>query len=289
MNDPLGRPPVRLLVPAAVGGLVLLVPLVALVARSPWTHVPRVLRDPVVQDALRLSILTATLAMAICLVLGVPLAWLLARVDFPGRGLLRALVIVPLVLPPVVAGVALVSAFGRRGVIGGPLHDATGWSLAYTTTAVVVAHVFVSLPFVVITIEGALRATGAAYDAAAATLGATRWTTFRRVTVPLALPGIAAGMVLGWARSLGEFGATITFAGNYPGTTQIMPSFIYQKLAADPDAALTLSVLLLGVSVAVLLLLRDRWLGALGGGRPGGVGNGGVGTGGVGTGSGGDR
>lgn len=261
MSDTLGRPPARLLLPAGLATLVLLVPLVALVARSPWTAVPDVLGDPVVQDALWLSFMTATLAMGICLLLGLPLAWLLARVDFPGRSLLRALVIVPLVLPPVVAGVALVSAFGRNGVIGGPVHDATGWTLAYTSTAVVVAHVFVSLPFVVISIEGALRSTGAAYDAAAATLGATRWTTFRRVTLPLALPGIAAGMVLGWARSIGEFGATITFAGNYPGTTQIMPSFIYQKLSADPDAAMTLSVLLLGVSVGVLLLLRDRWIG----------------------------
>jgi molybdate transport system permease protein len=268
MSDALGRPPARLLLPAGLATLVLLVPLVALVARSPWSRVPAVLGDPVVQDALWLSLVTATVAMVICLVLGLPLAWLLARVEFPGRRLLRAFVIVPLVLPPVVAGVALVTAFGRNGLIGGPVYDATGWTLAYTTSAVILAHVFVSLPFVVISIEGALRSTGAAYDAAAATLGATRWTTFRRVTVPLALPGIAAGMVLGWARSIGEFGATITFAGNYPGTTQIMPSFIYQKLASDPDAAMTLSVLLLGVSIGVLLLLRDRWLGTMGGGTP---------------------
>ena len=261
MSDTLGRPPARLLLPAGLATLVLLVPLVALVARSPWTRVPDVLGDPVVQDALWLSFMTATLAMGICLLLGLPLAWLLARVDFPGRSLLRALVIVPLVLPPVVAGVALVSAFGRNGVIGGPVHDATGWTLAYTTTAVVVAHVFVSLPFVVIAVEGAFRAAGREYDAAAATLGASRWTTFRRVSVPLALPGILAGLVLGWARSLGEFGATITFNGNYPGTTQVMPNLIFITRQSDQDAALALSLVMLLVSVGVLLALRDRWLG----------------------------
>jgi molybdate transport system permease protein len=170
-------------------------------------------------------------------------------------------VTVPLVLPPVVAGVALVSAFGRTGLVGRPVYEATGYSLPFTTEAVVLAHVFVSLPFVVISLEGALRSANTEYDAAAATLGATRWTTFRRVTVPLALPGIAAGMVLGWARSIGEFGATITFAGNYPGVTQTMPTLIYEKLAHDPDAARTLSLLMLVFSIGILLLLRDRWLG----------------------------
>lgn len=263
MTDPLGRPPARLIVPAGLATLVLLVPLLALVARSSWTTVPDVLGDPVVQDALRLSLFTATVATLVCLGLGLPLAWVLARLEFPGRRLLRALVTVPLVLPPVVAGAALIAAFGRNGLVGEPVYDATGWSLPYTIEAVVVAHVFVALPFVVISIEGALRASGAAYDAAAATLGATRWTTFHRVTVPLTLPGIAAAAVLGWARSIGEFGATITFAGNYPGTTQIMPTLIYQELAHDPGTALALSLLMLGVSVAILLLLRDHWLGTV--------------------------
>ncbi len=166
----------------------------------------------------------------------------------------------PLVLPPVVAGVALVTALGRNGVVGGPLRDLLGVTVPYTTVAVVVAHTFVSLPFFVLSLEGALRSTGERYDVVAATLGADRWTTFRRVTLPLALPGLVAGAVLAWARSLGEFGATITFAGNYPGTTQTMPSLIYAALQSDPAVARTLSLLLLLVSVAILAALRNRWL-----------------------------
>jgi molybdate transport system permease protein len=198
--------------------------------------------------------------MVVCLLVGLPLAWLLARVDFAGRRLLRAMVVVPMVLPPVVAGIALRAAWGRSGLLGEPLLAGTGFAFPYTTWGVVLAHVFVSLPFVVVSIEGGLRSAGSEYDAAAATLGASRWTTFRRVTVPLALPGIAAGMVLGWARSLGEFGATITFNGNYPGTTQTMPTLIYVQRQADANGALALSLLMLLVSVAVLALLRDRWL-----------------------------
>ena len=167
---------------------------------------------------------------------------------------------VPLVLPPVVAGIALRNAFGRTGVVGEPLLELTGFAFPFTTWGVVLAHVFVSLPFVVIAIEGALRSADPVYDAAAATLGATRWTAFRRVTVPLAMPGILAGMVLGWSRSLGEFGATITFNGNYPGTTQTMPSLIYQVLQSDPEVARTLSMILLVASVGILAGLRNRWL-----------------------------
>jgi molybdate transport system permease protein len=197
--------------------------------------------------------------MAICFVLGLPLAWTLARTRFPGRSLVRAVVTVPLVLPPVVAGVALLVAFGRNGVLGAPLREWFGLSLPYTTAAVVVAHTFVALPFFVISVEGELRATNQDYDVAAATLGADRWTIFRRVTLPLALPGVLAGLVLGWARSLGEFGATITFAGSFPGTTRTMPLAVYTALQTDPEAALVLSVILLLVSVGVLALLRDRW------------------------------
>jgi molybdate transport system permease protein len=185
----------------------------------------------------------------------------LARIAFRGRSLLRALVTVPLVLPPVVAGVALLTAFGRNGVLGGPLRDWFGLTIPYTTTAVVLAQTFVALPFVVISIEGALRATNREYDDVAAVLGADRWTMFSRITVPLALPGIGAGLVLGWARALGEFGATITFAGNYPGSTQTMPLAVYTALQEDPEAAVVLSLILLVVSVAVLALLRERWFG----------------------------
>lgn len=260
MKDPLGRPPVLLVAPAALATLLLVLPLAALMIRTPWSDLLDALGTEDVQSALWISVMTATVSMLVCLVLGLPLAWLLARIDFPGRGILRTLVTVPLVLPPVVAGVALVSAFGRKGIFGAPLLDLTGFAFPYTTYGVVMAHVFVSMPFVVISIEGALRSTSKAFDTAAATLGATRWTTFRRVTVPLALPGIAAGMVLGWARSIGEFGATITFAGNYPGTTQTMPTLVYQRLQSEPEAAYTLALVMLLFSVGVLLLLRDRWL-----------------------------
>lgn len=256
----LGRPPLLLLVPGSVGAALLVVPLVALVVDTPWSDLGAQLADPAVRDALWLSGLTSALTVALCVLLGTPLAWLLARVEFPGRRLLRGLVAVPLVLPPVVAGVALVAALGRNGLLGGPLHDATGWTIPYTTTAVVLAHTFVSLPFFVLSVEGALRTAGERFDVVAATLGADRWTTFRRVTLPLALPGVAAGCVLAWARSLGEFGATITFAGNFPGTTQTMPSLIYTTLQADPAAARTLSMLLLVVSIGVLVGLRRRWL-----------------------------
>jgi molybdate transport system permease protein len=261
VRDPLGRPPALLMVPAAIAVLLLVVPLVAMVAATDWRGLPAQLASEPLRQALWLSITTSTATMLVCLVLGLPLAWLLARVRFRGRGLLRALVTVPLVLPPVVAGVALRTAFGRSGVLGEPLLAWTGFAFPFTTWGVVLAHVFVSLPFVVIAIEGAVRSADPELESAAATLGATRWTTFRRVTVPLALPGIVAGLVLGWARSLGEFGATITFNGNYPGTTQTMPTLIYVTRQSDQDAALALSLVMLLVSVAVLLLLRDRWLG----------------------------
>ena len=256
----LGRPPAVLLAPAAVAVVFLVVPLVALLVDTPWSDLWRLLGTSAVHDALRISALTSLWTVALCLVLGTPLAWVLARIDFPGRAVLRALVVVPLVLPPVVAGVALVSALGRRGLVGQPLDDLFGLRLPYTTTAVVIAHAFVAMPFFVLAVEGAFRTTGAGYDAVAATLGAGRWTTFRRVTLPLALPGLLAGCALAWARSLGEFGATITFAGNYPGTTQTMPSLIYSELQGDVEVARTLSLILLLLSVVVLAALRERWL-----------------------------
>ncbi|HEU4811786.1 MAG TPA: ABC transporter permease [Nocardioides sp.] len=256
----LGRPPLGLVVPAALAAALLIVPLVTLVLDTPWAGFIGELRTEAVRDALRLTALASAVTVVVCVLLGTPLAWLLARVDFPGRSLLRAAVAVPLVLPPVVAGVALVTALGRNGLVGGLLRDATGVTIPYTTTAVVIAHTFVSMPFYVLSVEGALRASGEQYDVVAATLGADRWTTFRRVTLPLAMPGVMAGAVLAWARSLGEFGATITFAGNFPGTTQTMPSLIYQALQSDPEVARTLSMILLVVSIAILAALRNRWL-----------------------------
>ena len=260
-TDPLGRPPLLLLAPAALAVFLLVVPLVALLVAIDWRALPGQLTSAPLRSALWLSLSTSTAAMLVCLALGLPVAWLLARVDFRGRSLVRVLVTVPMVLPPVVAGVALRTAFGRTGLLGEPLLAVTGFAFPFTAWGVVLAHVFVSMPFVVLAIEGALRSADPDYDAAAATLGASRWTTFRRVTVPLALPGIVAGMVLGWARSLGEFGATLTFNGNYPGRTQTMPTLIYVTRQSDQDAALALSFVMLVVSVAVLLLLRDRYLG----------------------------
>ncbi len=255
-----GRVPWVLMLPALAGLAFLVLPLLGLLARAPWPTLPRRLAEPQVLDALRLSMLSATLATLVCLVLGVPLAWLLARVSFPGLRVVRALVTVPLVLPPVVGGVALLLALGRRGLVGQWLDSAFGVTLPFTTAGVVVAEAFVALPFLVISVEGALRAADRRYEEAAATLGASRWTVFRRVTLPLVAPGVVAGGVLCWARALGEFGATITFAGNFPGRTQTMPLAVYLALETEPDAAIVLSLVLLAVSVIVLASLRGRWV-----------------------------
>ncbi|WP_406462034.1 ABC transporter permease [Streptomyces sp. NBC_01622] len=252
--------PLPLLVPALVGLAFLLLPLLALLVRAPWRSLPSQLTSTEVWQALRLSLLSATLATAVCLVLGVPLAWLLARTEFPGRRVVRALVTLPLVLPPVVGGVALLLALGRNGVVGQWLDSWFGITLPFTTTGVVVAEAFVAMPFLVISVEGTLRAADPRYEEAAQTLGASRFTAFRRVTLPLIAPGIAAGSVLAWARALGEFGATITFAGNFPGRTQTMPLAVYLALQNDPEAAIALSLVLLAVSIAVLAGLRDRWM-----------------------------
>ena len=260
-----GLPPV-LWLPAGLALAFLVLPLLALLVRTPWRAVPELLLTAEVGQALRLSLVCATSATLVCLVLGVPLAWVLARASFPGRSVVRALVTVPLVLPPVVGGVALLLLLGRRGVLGQHLDRWFGISLPFTTPAVVIAEAFVALPFLVIAVEGALRGADRRYEDAAATLGASRLTIFRRVTLPLVLPGVAAGAVLCFARALGEFGATITFAGSYPGVTRTMPIEVYLALETDPDRAVVLSLLLLAVSVAVLVGLRDRWL--TGGGGP---------------------
>jgi molybdate transport system permease protein len=254
------RVPVTLLVPAGLGLAFLVLPLAGLLIRAPWSTLPRRLTQPGVLTALRLSLQTASLATLLCLLVGVPLAWLLARVEFPGRRLVRSLVTVPLVLPPVVGGIALLLVFGRKGTLGAWLDSAFGITLPFTTTGVVVAEAFVAMPFLVIAVEGALRGADTRYEEAAATLGAGRWTTFTHVTLPLVAPGIAAGAVLCWARALGEFGATITFAGNSPGITQTMPLAVYLALETDLNAAIVLSLILLTVSVTILAALRDKWI-----------------------------
>ena len=252
------RVPAPLLVPAVLGVAFLVLPLVGLVVRAPWGQLGARLASPGVGEALRLSLVSATLATLVSLVLGVPLAWVLARSRARGRTVLRALVTVPLVLPPVVGGVALFAVLGRQGLVGRWLDEAFGVTIPFTTAAVVVAETFVAMPFLVISVEGALRAADARFEDAAATLGADRWTTFRRVTLPLVAPGVAAGAVLCWARALGEFGATITFAGSLQGVTRTLPLEIYQQRQTDPDAAVALSLLLVVVAVVIIATTARR-------------------------------
>lgn len=240
-------------------GFVLL-PIAALLQRAPWTDLPDLVADPVVTEALRLSLVSAFAATAISLLLGVPLAWVLARAEFPGRSAVRAVVLLPMVLPPVVGGAALLFAFGRRGTIGEPLFDATSLVLPFSIWGVIAANTFVALPFLVVTVESGLRATDDRFEDVASSLGAGRGTTFLRVTLPNALPSIVAGAALCWARALGEFGATVTFAGNLEGRTRTMPLAVFLSLESDRDAAIALSLVLIAVSLAVLVPLRDRWL-----------------------------
>ena len=245
------RPPLTLAAPAIVGVAFLVLPLAGVLVRAPWSDIPHLVTTPAARTALRLSLVCSAGALALSLLIGVPLAWVLARLQFPGKGILRALVTVPLVLPPVVGGVALLFAFGRRGIV--PLH------LAFTTWGAIAAETFVALPFLVLAVEGALASLDRRYEDVAATLGSGPLATFRRVTLPLVGPGLAAGAALAWARALGEFGATITFAGDLPGRTQTVPIEVYLALQTDPDVAVALSVLLLGVSLLVLVALRGRW------------------------------
>ncbi len=252
-----------LVVPLAAVALVYVAfPFVALLQRVPWGDLGHLVSQPVVADALRLSMVTAFAATGISLLVGVPLAWVLARLRFPGRSAARALITLPMVLPPVVGGAALLFAFGRRGLLGAPVYDATGFLLPFSAWGVVAANTFVAMPFLVLTVESGLRGADQRFEDAAATLGASRWTIFRRITLPHAAPSIIAGAVLCWARALGEFGATVTFAGNLQGRTQTMPLAVFLALESDRDAAIALSLLLIAVSLAVLVPLRDRWLSA---------------------------
>jgi len=252
--------PAPLLVPALIAILFLLLPLAGLLIRAPWGKLGAALSGTDATQALILSLWTATVSTAISMVIGVPLAWVLARSSFPGQRLLRALVTLPLVLPPVVGGVALLLAFSRTGIVGRYLDSWFGLTIPFTPLAVVMAETFVAMPFLIITVEGAFRSADQGFEEAAATLGAKRLTVFRRITLPMIAPSLGAGAVLCWARALGEFGATITFAGSFPGQTETMPIAVYYALENDPDAAIALSLVLLVVSVVVLVSLRDRWL-----------------------------
>ena len=255
------RPPGAVVALAALGVLVFLVaPLAGLLQRAPWHELWSDLTDPATRDALRLSIECSVAATALSVLAGVPIAWVLARTEFRGRSLLRALALLPMVLPPVVGGVALLVAFGRNGLVGQYLYRWFGVTLAFSTWGVILAETFVAMPFLVITVDGALRGLDRRYEDAAATLGGSRWTVMRRITLPAIAPSLAAGAALTWARALGEFGATITFAGNLPRVTQTMPLAVYLALQNDTGSAIVLSLVLLAVSIAVLALVGGRVL-----------------------------
>ena len=254
------RAPRPLLVVAVLGIVFLALPVVGLLQRAPWSSLDDLLGRRTVLDALRVSFTVSAIAAGIVVVLGTPLAWVLARVNIPLRRLVRALVILPMVLPPVVGGTALLFALGRRGLVGQWLDRWFDITLPFTMTGAVVAATFVALPFYVMTVEGALRTLGDDLEQMAGTLGAPPLTVLRRITLPRLLPAMGAGLALAWARALGEFGATITFAGNLPGRTRTLPLATFQALESDPEAALALSLVLLAVSLVVLLPTRDRWL-----------------------------
>jgi molybdate transport system permease protein len=254
------RAPLWIAVLAAIGAAFFILPLVGLVVRTPWGDALGALTSPDTVNALKLSLIASLSSTAVALALGVPLAWVYARVEFPGRAVLRALTTLPMVLPPVVGGIALLLAFGRRGLLGSLLDGAFGITLPFTTAGVVFAETFVAMPFLVLTVEAGLRSMDRRYEDAARTLGAHRWTVFTRVTLPMIGPSLAAGAVLCWARALGEFGATITFAGNFPGVTQTMPLAVYLLLETNPEGSFILSLILLLVSLVVLVGLRRRWL-----------------------------
>jgi molybdate transport system permease protein len=253
------RAPLALIVLGLLGVGLFILPLAGLLWRAPWRDLPRLASSEVVTDALWLSLISSLSATTIAFVLGVPLAWLLARVDFPGRRLVRGLVLLPLVLPPVVGGAALLFALGRRGLIGEPLYQSTGLVLPFSIWGVILAATFVAMPFLVITVEGALRNLDLRYEGAGASLGAGRWTVLRRVTLPMVGPSVLAGLVLTWARAFGEFGATITFAGNLQGRTQTLPLAVFVALESDRGVALAISLLMVVVSLVVLVALRERW------------------------------
>jgi molybdate transport system permease protein len=236
---------------AVVGALFILLPLVALVTRVDWSNFIPLITSPSSIDALLLSLRTSLVATVLCIVLGVPMAVVLARTTFRGQRIVRALVLLPLVLPPVVGGLALLYLFGRRGLLGSTF-DVLGITIAFSTTAVILAQTFVALPFIVLSLEGALRTAGTRYEAVAATLGARPSAVMWRVTLPLVLPAVVSGAVLSFARALGEFGATLTFAGSLQGVTRTLPLEIYLQRETDPDAAVALSLVLVVVAIIVV-------------------------------------
>lgn len=260
MRQQVPRPPWFVAAAAVAAAAFFAIPLIGLLDRVDWVSLWTELSTTEAREALRLSVVCSVSAAVLAVAFGTPLAWTLARAKVPGLRVIRALVLLPMVLPPVVAGVALLSAFSLRSPLGAWLHDTFGLQFTFSIAGVIMAETFVALPFYVITVEGALRTMDQRYEDAAASLGATRVAVFRRITLPLIAPSVAAGAVLAWARALGEFGATITFAGNISGRTRTLPLAVYLELESDPDTAVALSVVLLAVSLVVLVSLRDRWL-----------------------------
>ena len=258
-----GVPPLAVLL-ALVAVAFFVLPLIGLLRRVPWSNLWDTLHEPAARDAIRLSIECSLWSMFFAIVFGVPLAYVLARARFPGRALVRALVVLPMVLPPVVGGFALLLAFQRNnGLVGGLIYDAFNFQFTFSKWGVILAETFVAMPFLVITVEAGLRSMDRRYEDAAASLGANRWTVFRRVTVPMIAPALIAGAALAWARALGEFGATIMFAGNIQGRTQTTPLAVYNLLESNPDVAVALSLVLLAISIVVLVSLRDHWFGGV--------------------------
>ncbi|MDQ3987405.1 MAG: ABC transporter permease [Actinomycetota bacterium] len=252
--------PPLLLILGAVSICFFSLPFVGLLTQAPWTDLPSLLGSSQALAAVRLSLICSLLSTIVAVVFGLPLAWILARTEFRAKWIVRGVVLLPLVLPPVVGGVALILALGRAGLIGGWLESVFGVTLFGTTAGVVVAETFVSMPFLVLAVEAGLRSMNRRYEEAARTLGASPTFVFRRVTLPLVVPSLIAGAVLAWARALGEFGATIAFAGNLPDSTQTVPLAVFVELQRDVEGAVALSLVLVAVSIAILAVLRDRWM-----------------------------
>lgn len=253
--------PLALWIPAGIAFALIAMPVVGLLLRADWLRLPELLTSDAALDALRLSLLTAGTSTLLCILFGGPLAVVLARARLPGMRFLRSVVLLPLVLPPVVGGLALLYLLGRTGLVGHQLDIWFGITIPFTTAAVILAQTFVAMPFLVVSLEGALRTAGQRYEAVAATLGAAPAYAFRRVTVPLVLPGVGSGAVLAFARCLGEFGATIAFAGSLQGTTRTLPLLVYLERETDVDGAIALSILLVVVAVLVIAIARPRPLG----------------------------
>lgn len=257
------RVPVLIWILATVALALFFVPLLSLVIRAPWSDFVQTLSSGVVHDALKLSLVCSVIATMFCVVIGIPCAWVLAYSSLPGKSVFRALCTLSMVLPPVVSGVALIAALGRRGVVGQFLFSWWGIQIPFTVVAVVIAETFVALPFVILTVDAALRQLDPVFEESARIHGATNWYSFRRVILPSIRPAVIAGVVLAWARALGEFGATITFAGNLQGRTQTVPSAVFLALERNRGEAIMLSLILVAVSLLVLVSLRDRWITAV--------------------------